>query len=412
MTFPQKLLLKGQKMVKTNYPPAFVTYGWCRTAWTTVRSLGEKGIKVHVGDTSPLAMSRFSRHCASFTRLPDFFDNPNEYLESICEALRKTGATVLMPCHEDVEIVSKNLDKLPPGVSVAVPDFEMWDAAEDKQKYVDHVIRNGCPAPRTFEIFSDNELENFAGEMKYPAVIKTRIGNSAKGVRIVTDPSSLVSEFKELVDLYSLPKERWPLVQEFVRGKKIGVLGVYNKGKHVSSVIFDIRRSKGADNFGTSTFRVTVDDDDIKNNAIKAMESFNWHGVVDMDFIKTDEGDSYLIDINGRLGGATALTCFSGVDLPYLWYLSAIDGLSGDYPKQEHGVKARWIIGDFLGCLDSLRRAKFKECLRFITPQWKCYHDDFCLGDPLPFFFEALDYASKFFKGGKSMNPIQKNMIR
>lgn len=31
--------------------------------------------------------------------------------------------------------------------------------------------------------------------------------------------------------------------------------------------------------------------------------------------------------------------------------------------------------------------------------------------DPLP-FFEALDYASKFFKGGKSMNPIQKNTVR
>jgi hypothetical protein len=59
-------------MNRNKFPPAFVTYGWCRTAYTVVQSLGQKGIDVHVGDASPLAMSRFSRYCKSFTKLPVF----------------------------------------------------------------------------------------------------------------------------------------------------------------------------------------------------------------------------------------------------------------------------------------------------------------------------------------------------
>ncbi|HOM61792.1 MAG TPA: hypothetical protein PLP49_10225, partial [Anaerohalosphaeraceae bacterium] len=53
-------------------PSVFVTYGWCRSSYAVLRSLGRKGLTVHVGDASPAAMSRFSRYAASFSRLPDF----------------------------------------------------------------------------------------------------------------------------------------------------------------------------------------------------------------------------------------------------------------------------------------------------------------------------------------------------
>ena len=92
------------KVKNTNDLSAFVTYGWCRSSYAVVWSLGRRGIDVHVGDASPLAMSRVSRYCKSFTRLPDFFVEPKRYFELTCEALKKTGAKVLLPGHEDVGI--------------------------------------------------------------------------------------------------------------------------------------------------------------------------------------------------------------------------------------------------------------------------------------------------------------------
>jgi len=398
--------------MKSEFPAAFVTYGWCRTAYTVVRSLGAKGVPVHVGDSSGFAMSRYSRYCRSFTRLPDFFSQPEVYIDQLLAAMEETGATVLFPCHEDVEVVIRHRDRFPESIRVAVPDFEDWQTAEDKLLYTRPVDEAGCPVPQTYEIRSREELLSLRNRLTFPVVVKTRIGNSAKGVEIVRDPEKLEPTFFQLVREYDLPEERWPTLQEFVAGKKLGVLGVYQHGKHVSSIVFEIVRSKGAANFGTSTYRVALDDSETKENAIKAMEALNWHGVVDMDWLRDGNGTARLIDINGRLGGATALTYISGMDMPWVWYQIAVGTDPLDVPEPCLKAKARWVLGDFLGMLDSLRKGRFSEVVDVLTPSRGCRHDDWVLRDPLPFFFQWLDYGAKFFKAGGRMNPVGEGMIR
>lgn len=394
------------------HPPAFVTYGWCRTAYTMVCSLGRRGIDVHVGDPSPVAMSRYSRYAKTFTRLPEFFEEPDAYLKALSEALSRTGAKVLFPCHEDVELVIRGRDKLPADVRVAVPDLDMWTTAEDKSLYVEHMAKVGCPVPRTFNVHFKEDLDLALNALTAPFVIKTRIGNSAKGVRIAQTREEARREFFALIDSFGLPPERWPTIQEFVGGEKIGVLGLFAHGQHVSSIVFEIRRSKGAGNFGTSTFRIVIDDPVTKANAIRAMESLNWHGVVDMDWLRDQNGTARLIDINGRLGGAAALTYISGMDMPYLWYRVALG--EREIPENEIriGAKARWILGDTLGFLDSLRKGQWRECIDVLTPEKGCRHDDFKPCDPVPFLFQALDYLWKFVAAGGSLNPVKGNMVR
>jgi len=72
-------------------PSVFITYGWCRSSYAAVQSLGKRGVDVHVGDASTFAMSRYSRYCKSFTKLPDFFLEPDKYFESICHATKMWG---------------------------------------------------------------------------------------------------------------------------------------------------------------------------------------------------------------------------------------------------------------------------------------------------------------------------------
>src|SRR6056297_628930 len=121
------------------FPSAFVTFGWCRSAYTVCRALHARGVSVHVGDSSRLAMTRFSRWCESYTRLPEFFLSPTQYLEEVVRAMQAKGATVLLPCSEDIEIFLRHSDQLPNDIRIAAPTLDDWQVAEDKFRYLEPV---------------------------------------------------------------------------------------------------------------------------------------------------------------------------------------------------------------------------------------------------------------------------------
>jgi predicted ATP-grasp superfamily ATP-dependent carboligase/ribosomal protein S18 acetylase RimI-like enzyme len=404
---------RSYPVVGAGAPSVFVTYGWCRSSYTAIQSLGRRGIDVYVGDASPLAMSRFSRYCKSFVKLPDFFTEPDKYFELTCEALEKTGAKVLLPGHEDIGIFSRRTNDLPSDVSIALPDWNNYSIAEDKFAVLELAQKTGCPAPHTREVGSLEELDDLAESTEWPVVVKTRIGNSAKGVRVVHGKKELVEQFKELFQTYNLPKERWPVIQEFLPGEAAGVCVLYNRGRCAASFAERYIRCKEPGKFGTSTLRETFDNQQLTSRAISVMDKLEWHGVAHLDFVADGNGEFKLIEINPRLWGALALAMFSGVDFPYLWYLAAI-GRNDMDPGiiQNRKIKCRWVVGDCLAFAGLIKRGRLQEAIRLIIPERKCYHDDFIIRDPLPLVFEICDYFTKFIKAGGSMNPVVGNMIR
>jgi predicted ATP-grasp superfamily ATP-dependent carboligase/ribosomal protein S18 acetylase RimI-like enzyme len=404
---------KGYEVVGTDTPPAFVTYGWCRSSYAAVLSLGRQGIDVHVGDASPLAMSRFSRYCKSFTVLPDFFIDPERYFQRTCEALKRTGAKVLLPGHEDVGIFSRRRDELPSNVRVALPEWDNYGLAEDKFAVLEAAQKAECPTPHTTEVTSPSELEALAKSADWPVVIKTKIGNSAKGVHIAYGKKELVEKFQDFVQTFKLTQERWPVVQEFLPGEAAGVCVLYDHGRCVTSFAERYLRCKEPGKFGTSTLRETFDNKQLTSRAISIMDKLEWHGMAHLDFVADGNGEFKLIEINPRLWGALALAMFSGVDFPYLWYLTALGRkITDEYTAEVREIKCRWVIGDCLAFFELIKRGRLFDSLRIFKPQWGCFHDDFHFTDPLPVVFEVIDYLTKFVKAGFSTNPVVGNMIR
>ena len=397
---------------RTDLPSAFVTYGWCRSSYAVVWSLGRRGVPVHVGDASPLAMSRFSRYCRSFTRLPDFFREPEAYVERVCHAVAATGAKVLLPAHEDVELFCRHRNQLPADLAVALPRYDACVDAGDKLVFLERARAAGCPVPQTTIITTLDQLDRLEREHPFPLVVKARTGNSAKGVRIVRTAQQLRQCFSELVERYHLPNSRWPIIQEFLPGPKYGALAVFDRGQYVAGFAVRYLRCKESGDFGTSSYRISAAAPDILQHTAHALAAFDWHGVVDLDFIEDQHGVARLIEINPRLGGTIALAQFSGVDLPYLWYLIALGQPLPQSPPPRAGVKARWLVGDGLALVDRIKRRRFREALDILRPQKNCCHDDFHPSDPCPLFFEATDYLSKFLKARGSLNPATEGMIR
>ncbi|MBK1636530.1 carboxylate--amine ligase [Rhodovulum adriaticum] len=399
-------------MAENAYPAAFVTYGWCRSAYTVVRSLAARGVEVHVGDSSPFAMCRVSRHTASFTRLPDFFAEPEAYVRVLGDALVKTGAKILLPCFEDVELVIRHREQLPADVWVAVPDLQNWAIAEDKLDYIERVGAAGCPVPVTYRVESRTEVQRLAGMLEFPVVLKVRMGNGARGVEIVETADELEPRFFALIEEFGLPEGRWPIVQQHLRGRKFKLDGVFRHGQSLATSVFEILRCKGAGKFGTSTFRRTVDFPQITRDAIRAMEALNWHGMFNTDWICDETGTARLIDINGRLSGAVGVPFAAGMDLPWIWYQvsAGLDEIQAEDARP--GVHVRWLVGDGIALVEHAMDGKFREAAKILVPRPGCRHDDFSLTDPLPLMAEGLDYFMKFARARGSTRPMTEGMVR
>jgi len=399
-------------MPDSTLPSAFVTYGWCRSAYTVIRSLAARGVEVHAGDSSLLAMSRFSRHCKSFTRLPDFFAAPEEYVDALGQALRKTGARVLLPCFEDVELVIRHRERLPEEALLALPALSDWAVAEDKLDYVEKVSVAGCPVPETWRIESRDQLRELAEQIDFPIVVKVRMGNGARGVEIVERAKDLEKAFFGIVETYNLPRHRWPVVQQRLTGTKYKLDGVFNRGESVGTGTYRILRCKGAGRFGTSTYRVTDEFPELTEYCIRAFEALNWHGMFNTDWICDEDGVPRLIDINGRLSGGVAVPTLAGMDLPWLWYQVALGRDDIQALSQQQGKRVRWILGDAIGLLEHVLTGKGREAFSILRPIPGCRHDDFHWSDPLPLLGEAVDYFWKFARAKGSTRPDAEGMVR
>lgn len=394
----------------SDLPAAFATYGWCRSTYTVVKSLAKRGVPIHVGDSSPVAMSRYSRYCRSFTRLPDFYEEPERYVDALAQAMDESGAKVLLPCFEDIEVVMRHRNRLPEHVLMAVPGLADWERAEDKYDYVQALQSTSCPTPRTRKITSAGELADVGKEFQFPVIVKIRSGNGSRGVEIVENVADLEPTFFRIVNQFALPPHRWPVIQERLSGTKFKQEGMYAEGRSVASVVYRILRCKEPDLFGTSTLRETVDHPELTGYAVDAMSALNWNGVYNTDWICDEEGVPHLIDINGRLSGALAICYAAGVDIPWLWYQLSIGRVPEDQTPTP-GVRARWLLGDMIGVVQHLRAGAVRQMLGIFRPQGG-YIDDFSLADPLPLIAEGADYFYKFLASGGSFTPTTQGMVR
>ena len=394
-------------------PAAFLTYGWCRVAYVIVQSLARRGVAVHVGDASRLAMCRYSRYQTSFSRYRNPYRNPEGFVEDVANAMARTGAKVLIPGHEDVLAIAQLRDRFPSDILIPISPAEAIARTINKWQIVSLARAAGVPVPETIKPETRAELIECAAQFKYPAIVKTQLGNSGKGVFVVHSSQESIERFDWLVKTYRLGVSHWPILQGFAPGIGYGVCLLYNRGEFRAAFCERYLRCKDGQ-FGTSVFRESVYVPELEAHARALMDTLKWHGVVHLDF-QYDEatGQAALIEINPRFWGALDLAVRAGVDFPWLLYKMAIDGDVEPVTSYKLGVKSRWIIGEMLHVFNLARRGRVRQTAKTIAEILSTHsdgYDDFRMTDPLPLLFEMLYYGSGFLTSG-STNPIEEGMI-
>jgi predicted ATP-grasp superfamily ATP-dependent carboligase len=74
-----------------------------------------------------------------------------------------------------------------------------------------------------------------------------------------------------------------------------------------------------------------VRDEKMRTYAERVIEELEWTGPAMVEFMETDDGEFYLIEVNGRYWGSVPFSVACGVDFPWLHYQQ----LLGETPRHD-----------------------------------------------------------------------------
>lgn len=154
------------------------------------------------------------------------------------------------------------------------------------------------------------------GKPVFPLIAKPRCGSASKGIEIVDSISSFRRIMKNVDDY---------LLQTYYPDKDEFTVDCYISRKGEKLCVSPRLRLEVVG--GEVARTVTVDDPDIMEAAIKAIDKLSLRGAVTLQYLRDRETNQLmLMEINPRLGGGVVCSIHAGADIPEM-ILSEAKGL-------------------------------------------------------------------------------------
>ncbi len=285
-----------------------------------VRSLGEAGYKSYVVRVeeprhTSIHTSRYVEQCT-----PGYgYDG----VLNVC--LAKYGNETLSPfvfltdeCHS--EVFDRHYDDIK-------DKFIFYNTGEkggltklsDKAYQCQLAAQSGILVPQ-FEVVKTGEMPK---HVPYPIITKTITSNEGgwkKDMIICRNES-------ELQEAYQHIQAKTLLIEQYIEG----VNEVDYKGfsiKHGEDVFFThVKRWKYKDKeHGHRMFFEPSIGDEMLDKLRRLIQSAHYEGIFDAEFIQDKEGNLYFLEVNWRTGMYNYNHTVEGVNLPFLWAKSMLDG--------------------------------------------------------------------------------------
>lgn len=187
------------------------------------------------------------------------------------------------------------------GIKTVLPTREQFEARL-KVNLEAFGEENGLLVPHTRMLFSANEIPEVLSEFEYPVAIKGQYYDA----RICYSREQVQAAFHKISAKWSVPI----LVQEFVRGMEVNVCGIGDgKGNTLGAV--PMRKLYITDQ-GKAWAGVSLDDARLLELTHQTVSASQWRGAFELEFIKTEEDDYYLLEINPRFPAWSYLTTGAG----------------------------------------------------------------------------------------------------
>jgi len=378
----------------------FVLDGNQRPSLAVVRSLGEKGVDITVGDCIYPNLSAASRYCKKFVLYPSPYENVKDFRIAVINELAREPYDVIIPMTDaTIPIILKNRKEIEKYTTLPFVPYATYEFASNKFKLFKYAQEKGIPIPHTIFVAPGEEVpENLLHKLNYPVVIKpgkSRVVMDNKVVSAGISYAQSLSELAEKIYNNGLLRHVPFLIQEKIDGDGVGLFVLYEGGE--PKILFSHRRLREKPpSGGVSVLCESIALDPlVKEYGLRILNNLKWHGVAMVEFKRSNtNGLPYLMEINARFWGSLQLAIDSGVDFPFELYRMAMGKrVTNDIPYKI-GQRCKWLLGDLDHFYLLLKTGKYKEIKNSLLANWQMGASHFVLRkeDPAPFWVELKQY--------------------
>ena len=361
------------------------------------RSLRKLGCEV-IGFCNHRCSSGYcTRYLSERHKSPDITIHPKEFESFFSTYLKNHKVDLIIPLADDgAEFLSKRKLEIEKNYDVvcAIPSFDVFNAANDKQKLMELCNKHDIPHPKTIEL-NVNNLEDAANYVRFPALIKPNLSQGAKGIMRVDSLDELREKAKECLSMFGACT-----LQHYVEQPDYYynvMLYRNSNGIITGSTIIKILRFfplKG----GSSCYSETIEFPVLLEQCEHVLNLLDWKGFADFDVLEDkNTGELQIIEINPRVPSSLQAAFAAGIDFGKVFLSDAFGGSIPSF-NYKSNCQVRWMGLDVMWFLFSPDRFKFRPSWFRFFGKNVSYHDG-SLTDPLPMIAGMMAGVVKY------MNP-------
>jgi predicted ATP-grasp superfamily ATP-dependent carboligase len=317
------------------------------------------------------------------------------FVQETADAVRAGGYEIVFPS-DDVELLALSIGRADIPAVVPYAGHEQVVRAVDKWELTTAARRCGLSVPRTLEA-SPAAIE----ETPLPLLVKARLhwtpGSDGDARHLPVCVCTSRDEARAAVARIQAAGSS-ALLQELVPGRQLAMsLVVAHNGDLLAAVMQrTLRQSQRHTSVRAETVAI---DPRLLDSASRLMRELGWFGLVNLQFLRPDDGDARLIDLNGRFFGSLALSLAAGVNLPALWAEAALGRPAQKFTTGRPGRRFQALEEDLrLTVRDVPLRAAMPGvvgCLRYAVGST---HSTWATKDPAPGLLHGARLAGRLPK--------------
>ncbi len=191
------------------------------------------------------------------------------------------------------------------GIKTFLPTLEQFEERH-KTNLPDFGEKYDLDVPFSKPITRIDEIENLKNEFEYPLMVKGKFYDAY----LAYNEEQVRMNYNKISAKWGLPV----IIQEFIKGTEVNVVALGDgKGNTIGAV--PMRKQYITDK-GKAWSGITLDDQKLLDLTRRIIKAMKWKGGMELELVKSQKNDLYIIEINPRIPAWVYLAVGAGQNMP------------------------------------------------------------------------------------------------